>query len=96
MSKRRACRVLGCCQMTIRYTALERDDPCFRERLKTLAHERLRFGYRQLHVLLRREGHVVNHKRLFRLYREGKLAVRRSAGRKRALGTRAPTSCPIS
>ncbi|MFC3725777.1 IS3 family transposase [Neoaquamicrobium sediminum] len=94
MSERRACRVLGCCRMTIRYAALERDDLCLRERLKTLAHERRRFGYRRLHVLLRREGHVVNHKRLFRLYREEKLAVRRRAGRKRALGTRAPVVVP--
>ncbi|MCA1259297.1 transposase, partial [Nitratireductor aquimarinus] len=39
-------------------------------------------GYRRLHVLLRREGHVVNHKRLFRIYREEKLSVRRRGGRK--------------
>jgi hypothetical protein len=43
--------------------------------------------YRRLHVLLRREGHLVNHKRLFRIYRKEKLAVRRRGGRKRAMGT---------
>ncbi|VFU08473.1 protein of unknown function [Methylocella tundrae] len=63
--------------------------------MKAMAHERRRFGYRRLHVLLRREGYVVNHKRLFRLYREEKLAVRRRAGRKRAIGTRAPMLIPL-
>lgn len=58
--------------------------------LKALEHERHRFGYRRLHVLLRREGHLVNHKRLLRLYREKKLTVRKRGGRKRAMGTRAP------
>jgi putative transposase len=61
-----------------------------RERLRTLAKERGRFGYRRLHVMLRREGFVVNHKRLFRIYREERLIVRKRGGRKRALGTRAP------
>ena len=41
--------------------------------MKAIAQERRRFGYRRLHVLLKREGFVVNHKRLFRLYREEKL-----------------------
>ena len=65
-----------------------------RERLRALARERRRFGYRRLHVLLRREGFIVNHKRLFRLYREERLMVRRRGGRKRALGTRAPLAVP--
>ena len=54
-----------------------------RQRLRALAHERRRFGYRRLHVLLRREGFTVNHKRLFRLYREERLMVRKRGGRKR-------------
>ena len=48
-----------------------------RARLRELAERRPRFGYRRLHVLLRREGIVVNHKRIERLYREEGLAVRR-------------------
>ncbi len=60
-----------------------------------MARERRRFGYRRLHVLLWREGHVVNHKKLFRLYREAKLAVRRRGGRKRVIGTRAPILLPL-
>jgi putative transposase len=96
MSERRACKVLGCCRMTMRYQAIRVDDGDLRERMKAIAHERRRFGYRRLHVLLRREGHVVNHKRLFRIYREEKLAVRRRGGRKRAMGTRAPMLIPMA
>ncbi len=66
-----------------------------RERLKELAKVRRRFGYRRLHVFLRREGHEVNHKRLFRIYREEQLHVRRRGGRKRAMGTRAPMVLPL-
>ena len=91
MSERRACRVTGCVRMTMRYRSRRPDDQALRERLRRLAHERRRFGYRRLHVLLRREGYAVNHKRLFRLYREERLTVRRRGGRKRALGTRAPS-----
>jgi putative transposase len=52
--------------------------------LRAIAQERRRFGCRRLHVLLRREGYLVNHKKLFRLYREERLAVRRPGGRGRA------------
>jgi len=94
MSERRACRVAGCIRMTVRYRSRRADDVQLRARLRTLAHVRRRFGYRRLHVLLRREGFIVNHKRLFRLYREERLMVRRRGGRKRALGTRAPMTIP--
>ena len=67
-----------------------------RERLKALAQERRRFGYRRLHVLLRREGHAVNRKRVQRLYREERLTVRRRGGRKRAIGTRRPMVTPLA
>ncbi|MET4348893.1 transposase InsO family protein [Bradyrhizobium sp. RT9a] len=63
--------------------------------MRAIAQERRRFGYRRLHVLLRREGYLVNHKKLFRLYREEKLTVRRRTGRKRAIGTRAPMLVPM-
>ena len=96
MSERRACRVLGCCRMTARYRTVRVDDVALREGMKALAHKRRRFGYRRLHVLLRREGNAVNHKRLFRIYREEKLHVRRRVGRKRAIGTRAPMLVPMA
>jgi putative transposase len=94
LSERRACRIIGCVRMTVRYHSRRPRDTELRERLRALAHERRRFGYRRLHVLLRREGFIVNHKRLFRLYREERLMVRRRGGRKRALGTRAPLAVP--
>lgn len=95
MSERGACRVIGCCRMTMRYEAIRQEDPVLRERLKDLAKARRRFGYRRLHVFLRREGFDLNHKRLFRIYREEGLHVRRRGGRKRAMGTRAPMVLPL-
>lgn len=95
MSERRACKAIGCCRMTVRYNTRRGDDANLRERMIAIARERRRFGYRRLHVLLKREGHVVNHKKLFRLYREEKLTVRKRGGRKRAIGTRAPMLVPI-
>ena len=85
---------INCVRMTMRYRCRRPDDAELRQRLRALAHERRRFGYRRLHVLLRREGFIVNHKRLFRLYREESLTVRRRGGRKRALGTRTPMLIP--
>jgi putative transposase len=96
MSERRACKAIGCCRMTMRYRAARAEDASLRQRMKALAHERRRFGYRRLHVLLKREGYVINHKKLYRLYREEKLAVRRRGGRKRAIGTRAPMLVPMA
>jgi putative transposase len=90
MSERRACRVIGCDRMMVRYRSRRADDPRLRERLVALARERRRFGYRRLLILLRREGFIVNHKRLFRVYREERLMVRKRGGRKRALGARTP------
>ena len=90
MSERRACRIAGCDRMTARYRSRRPDDVRLRERLLALAKERRRFGYRRLLIFLRREGFVVNHKRLFRIYREERLMVRKRGGRKRALGSRTP------
>ena len=90
MSERRACSVIGCDRMMVRYRSRRPDDPRLRDRLLALAKERRRFGYRRLLIFLRREGFIVNHKRLFRIYREERLMVRRRGGRKRALGTRTP------
>jgi putative transposase len=96
MSERRACKAIGCCRMTMRYQTTRADDAGLRQRMRAIAQDRRRFGYRRLHVLLKREGYVINHKRLFRLYREEKLAVRRRGGRKRAIGTRAPMTVPMA
>ncbi|VTZ24978.1 transposase (fragment) [Methylocella tundrae] len=52
---------------TMRYKTTRADDAALRERMTAIAHERRRFGYRRVHVLLRRENYVVNHKKLFGL-----------------------------
>jgi putative transposase len=93
-SQRHACALIGIAPKTYRYISLRGDDVALRNRLCTLAGQRRRFGYRRLHILLRREGVELNHKKLFRLYREERLTVRRRGGRKRALGTRAPMTLP--
>jgi putative transposase len=78
----------------VRYTSIRPDDAPLREAMKVLAAERRRFGYRRIHVMLDRQGIVMNQKKLRRLYREEKLQVRRRGGRKRALGTRRPMLVP--
>ena len=78
----------------VRYCHRRADDAAWRERLRALAAERRRFGYRRLKLLLDREGMRMNHKKLRRLYAEERLQVRRRGGRKRALGTRAPMTLP--
>ena len=74
----------------IRYSSKRPDDEVLRARLRELADQRRRFGYRRLHVLLRQEGHVVNRKKTQRLYREEDLTVRRRKSRRRIAVARTP------
>jgi putative transposase len=90
MSERRACQVIRADRKMVRYRSRRRGDTDLRTRLRELAAEQRRFGYRRLHVLLRGEGRLLNRKKTQRLYREEGLSVRRRRGRKRATGTRAP------
>ncbi|PXW68223.1 putative transposase [Blastomonas natatoria] len=94
VSQRRASNVLGVDRTMVRYRSRRGDDGAIRERMRGLAAERRRFGYRRLHWLLGREGSMINHKKFRPLYREERLQVRRRGGRKRALGTRAPMTIP--
>jgi putative transposase len=94
LSQRRACRLAGIDPSTLRYQARRSDDLPLRQRLRELAAVRRRFGYRRLGWLLAREGHAMNHKKLYRIYHEEKLMVRRRRGRKRAVGTRGPLLLP--
>jgi putative transposase len=93
-SQRRACALVGMAPRVYRYASSRPDDAELRQRLRELSSERRRFGYRRLHLLLKREGIEVNWKRVYRIYKEERLTVRRRGGRKRALGTRAPMAIP--
>jgi len=77
-----------------RYRSQRGDDAPLRSRLRELAAERRRFGYRRLGWMLRREGTTVNLKKVYRLYREEGLTVRRRRGRRRTVGMRAPIVLP--
>jgi putative transposase len=96
LSQVRACRLVGLNRSSMNYRPRRPDDSKLRQRLRELAAERRRFGYRRLGWLLEREGHVLNRKKLYRLYREEKLMVRRRGRRKRAIGTRAPLAVPAA
>ena len=76
-SERRACGLLEVAVSSYRYRSRGRGDGELREKLVALAGEKPRFGYRRLHVLLKQEGERVNHKRLWRVYREAGLCVKR-------------------
>jgi transposase InsO family protein len=74
----------------VRYQSRRAPDTALRSRLRDLANERRRFGYRRLFVLLRREGETSGINRIYRLYSEEGLTVRKRKARRKALGTRAP------
>jgi transposase InsO family protein len=69
LSERRACQIAGADRKTIRYQSRRAPDAVLRGRLRELANERRRFGYRRLFVLLRREGEPSGINRIYRLYR---------------------------
>jgi len=93
-SQRRACGLVGLHPKTYRYATKRSGDEELRGRLRELASQRRRFGYRRLGLMLERQGIRLNRKKLYRLYKEERLTVRKRGGRKRALGTRAPMAVP--
>jgi putative transposase len=94
VSERRAIRWTGFPRSTIRYRSVQPPQEELRARIRALAGERPRWGYRRIHVLLRREGWAVNRKRVQRLYREEGLAVRRKGRRRRSQAPR-PVRDPL-
>lgn len=83
VSERRACEVMSAGRSTVRYVSVKPPQDALRRRLRELAEVRVAYGYRRLHVLLGREGWRVNAKRVYRLYKEEGLAMRKKVPRRR-------------
>lgn len=83
MSERRACNLLKLHRSTFRYKSIKDPQVELRIRLKDLAAARVGYGYKRLHVLLQREGWNVNHKRIYRLYIEENLGLRKKPPKRR-------------
>jgi putative transposase len=92
VSERRACLLAGLSRSTCQYSHRRTDPPELTARLRELASERPRFGYRRLHALLRREGRAINRKRVYRIYRAQGLAVRRRARGRPRIARVVPTA----
>ena len=90
MSERRACLLVAADRKMIRYRSRRPPDVELRTRLRGLANQRRRFGYRRLYILLREQGEPSGINRIYRLYREEGLTVRKRKARRRSVGTRAP------
>ena len=90
MSERRACSLVAADRKMIRYRSRRPADTELRARLHELANQRRRFGYRRLYILLQEEGEPSGINRIYRLYREEGLAVRKRRTRRKAIGTRTP------
>jgi putative transposase len=90
LSERRACSIVSADRKMVRYRSCRPPDAELRTQLRDLANERKRFGYRRLFVLLRQEGEPSGVNRIYRLYREEGLTVRKRRARRRAVGSRAP------
>ena len=101
LSERHACGLIGMHRGSWRYRRREPNDEALRMRLRELAAERVRFGYRRLWAMLRREKNAdgtqrwaVNHKRVHRIYREEGLAMRRKQAKRLRAAARAPSELP--
>jgi putative transposase len=88
VSERRAIRFTGFSRATVRYRSLRGPQETLRARIRELAAQQKRWGYRMIHTVLRREGWAVNRKRVQRLYREEGLAVRRRGKKRRSQSPR--------
>jgi putative transposase len=96
ISERRACHVIGIRRSSYRYQSTAKDQSALTMCIRDVAAARVRYGYRRVHVLLRREGWHVNHKRVYRLYRLQGLSLRLKTRKKRVSGIRAVVAPPTA
>ena len=94
LSQRRACQLIGQWRSVQQYKSRRRDLPGLVDRLISLAYERPRFGYRRLHILLVREGWPVNHKRIYRMYTERELKIRKKPRKRASMAPREAIPSP--
>ena len=94
ISQRRVCDLVGVDPKTVRRERPP-DHADIRKKMHEIAGKRRRFGYRRIGIMLEREGFMTSQKKLYRLYKEEGLSVRRRRGRTRARGTRTPMPIPI-
>lgn len=83
LGERRACRALEVARSSVQYIGRRPPQTALRRRLREIAEVRVHYGYRRVHVLLRREGWTVNHKRVYRLYKDEGLGLRRKKPKRR-------------
>jgi len=88
VSERRVCGVLGLWRGTCRYKSVADEQAALRIRLRDLAYSRASYGYRRLHILLEREGWRVNHKRVYRIYKQEGLMMRPKKPRRHVTASR--------
>jgi len=94
LSERRSCDILTLARTTRRYASQMRDDAELRERIRSIAHARRRFGYRRITAKLREKGEIVNHKRVYRIYTQENLKVRRRPRKRLAQSRGTPMEVP--
>jgi transposase InsO family protein len=94
LSERQACRLVGISTSVLRYQPGEDGNQPLRERLKELAGQHRRHGYRMLHNRLRNDGWAINVKRTYRLYCEEGLTVRKRRRKKLPVPERQPLIRP--
>lgn len=94
LTERRACCAVGVARSSVRYRSVRPAQDLLRRRLREMASVRVRSGYRQFYVLLRREGWALNHKRVYRIYKDEGLALARRRPRRHRTATRRPSRPP--
>jgi putative transposase len=88
VSERRACQLVGVNRSVARYRSVKPSEEPLVKQIKEIAFEKRRYGYRRIHAVLKKIGIVANHKKVYRIYKECGLKVKKRGSRKRALGVR--------